>query len=77
MINLNKVNLIELKKNKHYLFVFDRRAGLDRKSARNFLNLLHERGFEGIGLILEELDGMKIIEKNEMSNLSKKKSSKN
>jgi len=75
-MNKNFIKAFELKKNRKYLFVFDlEKSGVDMENLYDLSNTLHDKGFDGIALVIRDINGLKIVEqKNEMSKLSSRKS---
>lgn len=55
--------LVRLRKQSRYIFVFDQKAGLRARDAEGILELLERDGYKGFGIVVKDIDGMKITEK--------------
>ena len=54
--------VIELKPHKKYLFVFDTRY-TTKEDAMNLMNMLGDLKVKGVGFVIENEKGLKVIEK--------------
>lgn len=63
MSNLTAIsNVIELKKDKKYLFVFSRESGLRVRQVGELLKSLNDQGFQGIAVIVKDVKDLTIVE---------------
>lgn len=61
-MTVKEINKLALDPQKKYVFFFDNKSGLNVKQGQDFLKLLHEQGFVSIGVFVEDIKGIKVVE---------------
>ena len=62
---LAKTNVIELSNEYKYLIVFDEKTGLSEVDIMDFMIVLKEEGFTGIGLYVKNRGGVQIYKRKD------------
>lgn len=60
---LAKTNVVELSDTYDYLFMFDKRTGLEEGDIMAFMKALKEQGISGIGLYMKDRGGVQLYKK--------------